>query len=128
MAAGSRVMVEGEFSKASVNLALARLSERLDRVEGKTETTNRTEPLSVDILGKGLQLTAGGFSLNRYGDDLEKSALARGAHVDELGQWVADATTATILEFNGSGGVIIYVNSGLTKNVPFTPTLDTTIT
>jgi hypothetical protein len=69
-----------------------------------------------------------GFLFSRYGDDLEKSAISRGAHVDEAGQWVADAASATILEFTGSGAVLVYVNSGLTKNVPFSPTLDTTIT
>lgn len=127
MGAGSRIQIEGELSKQTVNDALQKLAARLDRVEGKTEPTDRVTPLHVSM-GKGLHFSAGGFYLSRYGDDLEKSALSRGAHVGADGQWVADAASATILEFNGSGGVLIYVNSGLTVGVPFSPTLDTTIT
>jgi hypothetical protein len=50
MAAGSRITVEGEFSKASVNLAFSKLCDRIDRLEGKTENTNRSEPLNIDGL------------------------------------------------------------------------------
>ena len=128
MAQGSKLHLEGELNKASINVILAQISTRLDRLEGKTETTYRTKPLSVDLGGKGWAWMGAGLSLNRYGDDLEKSALARGAHIDENGQWVADSTTAIILEFNGSGNVTVYVNSGLTFGVPFTPTSDTVIT
>jgi hypothetical protein len=127
MGAGSRIQVEGDFTKAAVNLALLKLSERVDRLEGKTESTNRGEPLNISA-GKGQNFSAGGFYVSRYGDDLEKSALSRGAHVDSAGQWVADSASATILEFTGDGKVYVYVNSGLTVGVPFSPTLDTTIT
>jgi len=126
MGAGSRVQVEGKFTQAAVNNALAKLSERLDRLEGKTETTRRTLPLTIEA-GKGKNFQVGGFYLSRYGDDLEKSALARGAYVDSAGQWVADSTSAVILEFT-SGGLLVYVNASLTPGVPFEPTLDTTIT
>ena len=128
MAGGSRLFLEGDLNKATLNDILAKISQRLDRVEGKTEITERTQALSIDLAGKGSALVAGGLSLNRYGDDLEKSALARGAHIDEGGQWIADLTTAIILEFNGSGNVTIYVNSGLTAGVPFVPTSDTVVT
>jgi hypothetical protein len=124
----SKLHVEGELNKAGLNVILAKISERLDRLEGTSETTLRVQPLSIDLGAKGATLLAGGFTLNTYGDDLEKSALARGAHVDEAGQWVADQTTAIILEFNGTGNLTVYVNSGLTAGAPFTPTSDTVIT
>lgn len=127
MGAGSRIVIEGEFTKAAVNKCFEQFCARMDRLEGKTERTDRTEPLNISA-GKGKNFSAGGFYVSRYGDDLEKSALARGAHVDEQGQWIADSATAVILEFTGSGGLLVYVNSGLVSGVPFEPTLDTTIT
>lgn len=124
----SKLHVEGELNKATINIELAKISERLDRLEGTSETTFRVQPLSIDLGVIGATLLAGGFSLNTYGADLEKSALARGSHVDELGQWIADQTTSIILEFNGAGNLTVYVNSGLTPGAGFTPTSDTVIT
>ena len=126
MGAGSRVQIEGELSKQTVNDSLAKLSARLDRVEGKTEATNRTERLNIDV-GNGPALFAGGFYVCRYGNDSQNSALARGAYIDSAGQWVAASANSVILAFTSSG-LLVYVDSNLTPGVPFTPTLDTTIT
>jgi len=124
---GSKIHLEGELNKANLNVLFAAITQRLDRLEGKTLPTNRTEPLIIDR-GQGQDLSAGGFTFNRHGADLEQASIAKGAYIDAAGQWVATLTQATIITFDGSGGVIVYVNTGLSPGSPFTPTSDTTIT
>ena len=127
MATGSKIHLEGELNKANLNVLFAAITQRIDALEGKTLPTNRTQPLNIEG-GRGKDLLAGGFTLNQHGDDLEQASIAKGAYLDDAGQWIATLTQATIITFNGSGNVTIYVNTGLTPGAGFTPTSDTVLT
>lgn len=126
MPAGSRIQIEGKFTQQAVNQALQEISDRLDRLEGKTGVTKRREPLIIQYVDPqghphGRAFEAAGLTFNRYGLDFEKSAIARGAYVNDEGQWVAMTATAIIVEFVGDE-LNGYADTGLTPGVPFEPT------
>lgn len=126
MAAGSRIQVEGKFTQQAVNQALQQISDRLDRLEGKTGPTTRRQPLMIHFVDAeghphGRAFEAANLTFNRYGADFEKSAIAHGAYVNTEGQWIAITSDAIIIEFVGDE-LNGYADTGLTPGAPFDPT------
>ena len=117
-----RLQIEGvELTKASVNVALAEISKRLDKLSGRAGSEDRVAPLNIVAEDETLLRLNEKFNLCLYGTDDTKIALANGAH-RVAGQWIADATVATILEFDGGTAIRYYRNTSLVIGSGFTPT------
>jgi hypothetical protein len=123
-----RLAIEGkDLTKAAVNNALAEISTRLNKLEGRAGAGDRVAPLNINVEDETLLRLNSKFNLCLYGDDDTKIALANGAHrVD--GQWYADATVATIWEMDGGTALRYYRNTGLKIGSGFTPTQQGTLT
>lgn len=126
MSKRSRLAVEGELTLATLQPVLDKISERLDKLDGLSG--NQKQNATLEVVGAaGTIFRAGNMTLNRYGDDLEKGAVAFGARMDEAKQWIALQTIATIIEADTTQNIKYYYNTGLTPGVPFSPTLDLTV-
>jgi hypothetical protein len=123
-----RTTIEGkDLTKANINVALAEISNRLDKLAGRGGSEDRSAPLNIPITDETLLRLNNKFNLCLYGDDDTKIALANGAH-RVAGQWYADATVATIWEMDGGTALRYYRNTGLTIGSGFTPTQQGTLT
>jgi hypothetical protein len=123
-----RLAIEGkDLTKAAVNNALAEISTRLNKLEGRAGAGDRVAPLNINVGDETLLRLNSRLNLCVYGDDDTKVALANGAH-RVAGQWFADATVATIWEMDGGTALRYYRNTGLTIGSGFTPTQQGTLT
>jgi len=121
------LQLEGEPTQANLNNLLSKISERLDKLEGRSGSIIHIAPVLVQTGQKGSNFRIGNISVNQYGDDSEKGAIGFGCYMDENSQWIALQTKATILEFDTTQNAKYYYNTGLTIGVPYTPTLDLTV-
>lgn len=126
MSKRNRLVIEGEVSRATLQVVLDKVSERLDRLEGRSGGVTLEETLTI-VGTQGTLFRVGNFTINRYGADLEKYALASGARMDSAGQWIALQTKATIQEMDTTQNIKYYYNTGLTPEKPYTPTLELTV-
>jgi hypothetical protein len=123
-----RLAIEGkDLTKAAVNNALAEISTRLNKLEGRAGAGDRVAPLNINVGDETLLRLNSRLNLCVYGDDDTKVALANGAH-RVAGQWFADATVATIWEMDGGTALRYYRNTGLVIGSGFTPTQQGTLT
>jgi len=123
-----RLQLEGgDLNKATINVALAEISTRLNKLEGRAGSGDRVAPLNITAGDETLLRLNSRFNFCLYGDDDTKIAIANGAHRDGT-QWVADATVATIWEMDGGTALRYYRNTGLVIGSGFTPTQQGTLT
>jgi hypothetical protein len=123
-----RLTIEGEeLNRATVNVALAEISNRLNKLEGRAGAGDRVAPLSIVVGDETLLQLNSRYNLCLYGDDDTKIAVANGAH-RVAGQWIADAQVATIFEMDGGTALRYYRNTGLIIGSGYTPTQQGTLT
>lgn len=128
MSKRNRLVIEGEVSKATLQVLLDKISERLDSLEGRSGPTTLIDTLTLSQRKRGMIFRAGFFTINQRGIDLQSISLGFGAFLTEDGQWVALQPVATIQDFdNISQTVKYFYNTGLTPGVSYTPTLTLTV-
>lgn len=122
-------VVPGRVDKVDITELARQLAEMIYALEGRrgpikskdqldVESSDRPTPLKFRAMGN-----RGAGAISFAGNDNASMYIAKGAHIDDRGNWVADDTTAVIFEMNrDSTTPLMYRNTGLAIGGLFKPT------
>ncbi len=120
--------VPGKVDKQDITELLRQLQEMIYQLEGRRGPISSKDGLAIDAEGRHTPLSfrgtgqRGAGSIGFSGSQNASMNVAKGAHLDDNGNWVADDTTAVIMELNRESATpLMYRNEGLIVGNRFQP-------
>lgn len=121
--------IPGQVDKQDITELARQLQEMIYDLEGRRGPINSKDGVNIDAEGRHTPLqfkgtgVRGNGSVGFGGFQNASMFIAKGAHLDDAGNWVADDSTAVIQEMNRESTTpLMYRNEGLIVGRRFQPT------